>query len=110
MVLRVLAANLRFLFHNHSAQQTAAPEAPETRVVRATDHFTFVSGPSAAPPLFSADESPSRPLSVFDFADLLFVPVVNLDGYSYVSLNYGRKTWEEARSKRKNFNGESACE
>lgn len=110
MVVKVVALNLRFLYHNYSSQQTTTAESQETRVIKSDEHFTYVNGPSSFPSLFSPEEKPQGQMNVFDFADILFVPVVNLDGYSYISLNFGRKTWQEARSKRKNFNTNSPCE
>ena len=46
----------------------------------------------------------------FDYTDVLFIPIVNLDAYEYINSRYGKSDWEDAKMKRKNFNLVQACE
>lgn len=46
----------------------------------------------------------------FDLADMLFVPVVNRDGYDHVTSAFGTDGWEIASQKRKNMNDTEPCQ
>lgn len=50
----------------------------------------------------------SRP-DIFDFNDILVVPIVNLDGYVHINKGYNQLGWDMTKYKRKNFNYTIAC-
>lgn len=45
----------------------------------------------------------SRP-DLYDYTDILIIPIVNLDGYTYINNHYNKSDWDSAKLKRKNFN------
>lgn len=46
---------------------------------------------------------------LFDLADLLFVPVVNRDGYDFLTSKFGTDEWPTAKLTRKNGNFTRPC-
>lgn len=117
MVLKIFLVNLHHLIHNYPVNRDqqrgdlnpSAHVAP-VETVKTVGQFTLVTGPSSFRSLFSQqEESPAPQPHLFDYADILFIPVVNLDAYAYISLNYGRQEWNEAKRKRKNFNTTEGC-
>lgn len=46
---------------------------------------------------------------LFDTSDVLILPIVNLDGYTYINNSYGKKNWNIAKRKRKNMNFNVPC-
>jgi hypothetical protein len=116
MVLKIFLTNLHHLIHNfpvESEKQRTKLNPPAhvapVEVLKTSGQFIHVSGPSSFRSLFDPkDEAIGEP-HLFDFADILFVPIVNLDAYVYISLNYGRQEWNEAKRKRKNFNTTDGC-
>ena len=49
-------------------------------------------------------------IDIFNFNDILFVPIVNTDGYMYINGHYGKEDWDQAKLVRKNLNFSVACE
>lgn len=49
-------------------------------------------------------------IDIFDFNDILFVPIVNTDGYMYINSHYGKDDWDLANKIRKNLNFSVPCE
>lgn len=110
MVIKIMLEQLHYLFNNRKSQSVKIP-AKSNLITQTEGEFKTTEAPNQYP-RFMADEieqEPSSKFDLFDFVDILFIPIVNLDGYSYISQNFGRKNWEQAKFKRKNFNATQPC-
>ena len=52
----------------------------------------------------------TRQADMFDLADILMVPIVNVDGYINLGSRFGKRDWDTAKLTRKNSNNEIPCE
>ena len=49
-------------------------------------------------------------IDIFDFNDILFIPIVNTDGYMYINGHFGKDDFDQAKLVRKNLNFSVPCE
>jgi hypothetical protein len=55
-------------------------------------------------------EAQIQETDMFDFADILIIPIINIDGYISIGNRYGKSDWEKVKFKRKNYNFLESCE
>lgn len=52
----------------------------------------------------------SNLVDMYDLADILIVPIINIDGYINIGGKYGKAEWEKIKMKRKNYNISEQCQ
>jgi hypothetical protein len=61
---------------------------------------------------FSLDDlfrNNGNPVDMYDLADLLILPIINVDGYINLGSRNGKSDWNKAKMKRKNHNISENC-
>lgn len=51
----------------------------------------------------------NNPVDMYDLADILIVPIINIDGYINIGSRFGKSDWEKVKMKRKNYNISEQC-
>ena len=110
MLLHVFLNQLHFLVNTRNQAGIENQFESDKSNLEKKGNFEFRNSQNRFPLFIDVKNDPKQSeFDLFDFADILFIPIVNLDGYSYINQNFGRQKWDETKKKRKNFNNTITC-